>query len=103
MKRCGLFLLIFAGAGWTLVAGTPRDDGPAKSPSPSTAPGKADPSKRVPWTTSRITGSPEPPAPYRMERVFPKLEFKNPLLLVRAPGTNRLFVAEQAGPIYSFK
>ena len=66
-------------------------------------PAKADPAQRVLWQTSHITGSPEPPAPYRMERVFPKLEFKNPLLLVRAPGTDRLFVAEQAGPIYSFK
>ena len=26
--------------------------------------------KRVPWTTSHIKGSPEPPAPYRIERVF---------------------------------
>ena len=42
---------------------------------------------RVPWTTSRISGSPEPPAPYRIERVFPKLTFKNPLLLTNAPGT----------------
>src|SRR5262249_50758590 len=41
----------------------------------------------IPWTTSRITGSPDPPPPYRIERAFPKLTFKNPLLLTRAPGT----------------
>ena len=29
--------------------------------------------KRVPWTTSKVIGSPEPPPPYRTERVFPKL------------------------------
>src|SRR5229473_7887716 len=58
--------------------------------------------KRTPWTTSHITGSPEPPAPYRIERVFPKLSFKNPLLITSAPGTERLFVGEQAGKIYSF-
>src|SRR5262245_55061570 len=30
---------------------------------------------RVPWTTSRIVGSPEPPPPYRNERAFPNLQF----------------------------
>ena len=59
--------------------------------------------KRIPWTTSRITGSPDPPHPYRIERVFPKLRFNNPLLLARAPGLNRFFVGEQAGKIYSFR
>src|SRR5712692_7528594 len=58
--------------------------------------------RRTPWTTSRITGSPEPPHPYRIQRVFPKLTFKNPLLLRNAPGTDRLFVGEHAGKIYSF-
>ncbi len=28
--------------------------------------------KRVPWTTSRMVGSPDPMAPYRLQRVFPK-------------------------------
>src|SRR6266446_5626655 len=67
---------------------------------PSTRPYVID--KRIPWTTSHITGSPEPPAPYRIERMFPKLIFKNPLLITSAPGTERLFVGEQAGKIYSF-
>ncbi|MCC6419828.1 MAG: PQQ-dependent sugar dehydrogenase [Gemmataceae bacterium] len=57
---------------------------------------------RVPWTTSRVTGSPDPPHPYRVERAFPRLAFRNPLLLVRAPGLDRLFVGEQAGRIVSF-
>src|SRR4051812_23984650 len=57
---------------------------------------------RLPWTTSRIRGTPEPPHPYRVERVFPKLAFKNPLLLTRVPGTKRLVVAEQAGKVFSF-
>jgi putative heme-binding domain-containing protein len=59
--------------------------------------------KRVPWTTSRITGSPEPPLPYRVERVFPKLHFENPVTLTNAPGTDRLFVVELNGKIYSFR
>jgi putative heme-binding domain-containing protein len=58
--------------------------------------------ERVPWTTSRVTGSPEPPPPYRIERAFPKLTFKNPLLITNAPGTERLFVGEHAGKLYSF-
>lgn len=58
--------------------------------------------RRTPWTTSRVVGSPDPPLPYKIERVFPKLEFNNPLLITSAPGTNRLFVGEQGGKIYSF-
>src|SRR5262245_31368294 len=57
---------------------------------------------RTPWTTSRLTGSPEPPHPYRIERAFPKLHFNNPLLLATAPGMNRFFVGEQYGKIFSF-
>ena len=60
------------------------------------------PGKRTAWTTSRITGSPEPPPPYQIVRAFPKLSFKNPLLLTTAPGIKRFFVCEQAGKIFSF-
>src|SRR5437870_2702640 len=58
--------------------------------------------KRTPWTTSRLTGSPEPPPPYKIERAFPKLVFKNPLQLATAPGVNRFFVSEHTGKVYSF-
>src|SRR5438874_2718490 len=59
--------------------------------------------KRVPWTTSRVIGSPEPPPPYRTAPAFPKLpNFEEPLDLVYAPGTNRLFVAGRWGKIWSF-
>lgn len=66
-----------------------------------------EPDKRVPWTTSRVKGSPEPPNPYRVERAFPKLTFRNPLLLTMAPipfgpGGDRFFVGEQGGKIVSF-
>ncbi len=59
--------------------------------------------KRAPWTTSRITGSPEKPLPYITERSFPNLKFKDCLDLTSAPGSDRLFVVEQAGKIFSFK
>jgi uncharacterized repeat protein (TIGR03806 family) len=59
--------------------------------------------KRVPWTTSKVIGSPEPPPPYKTEPAFAKLpKFEEPLDLTYAPGTNRLFVAERWGKIFSF-
>ena len=59
--------------------------------------------KRVPWTTSRLVGSPEPPRPYTIERVFPALSFNQPVELIAVPGTNRLAVIEVGGKIYSFE
>jgi putative heme-binding domain-containing protein len=62
--------------------------------------------ERRPWTASTITGSPEPPPPYRLERVFPKLRFDHPLEILRTPAIDRLFVVEHheehLGRIYSF-
>jgi putative heme-binding domain-containing protein len=60
------------------------------------------PEKRAAWTTSRIHGSPEPPPPYRLERVFGKLSFQKLTHMAAAPGTKRLFVATQTGQIFSF-
>ena len=67
----------------------------------------ADPPKigietRVAWTTSRITGSPEPPLPYVTERVFPALKFNQCLDITSAPGSDRLYVVEQSGKVFSF-
>jgi putative heme-binding domain-containing protein len=57
--------------------------------------------QRTPWTSSNITGSPEPPLPYIAERVFPELTFANPLDVTFIPGTHRLVVAEQKGRLLS--
>ena len=51
--------------------------------------------KRVPWTTSKVRGSPEPPSPYRTEIAFPKLKFDEPLDMTNVPGSERLFVTER--------
>src|ERR1700733_14378582 len=59
-------------------------------------------SGRTPWTTSRVVGSPEPPPPFKVVRAFPNLKFQHPLLIARPPGSERLFVGEQAGVLYSF-
>src|SRR5688572_19151202 len=57
---------------------------------------------RVPWTTSRVVGSPEPPPPFKVVRAFPKIRFTKPLLMARMPGSDRLFVGEEAAVLYSF-
>lgn len=58
--------------------------------------------KRIPWTTSRVKGSPEPPLPYTTERAFPNLKFSQCLDIAKVPGGDRFFVVEQAGKIFSF-
>src|SRR5204862_5661178 len=57
------------------------------------------PPKRVPWTTSKVRGSPEPPSPYRTELAFPKLKFDEPLDLNF--GNGRLFVTERYGRVFT--
>lgn len=60
------------------------------------------PDVRVPWTTSRVLGSPDPPLPFRAVRAFPKLTFKNPLYMAFEPGTGRAMVVHQHGRILAF-
>jgi glucose/arabinose dehydrogenase/mono/diheme cytochrome c family protein len=58
--------------------------------------------RRIPWNDSRVVGSPDPPAPYKVVRVFPKLTVKQPLVLSPEPGTHRVFILQHlnfwAGP-----
>ena len=51
---------------------------------------------RTPWTTGRVVGSPNPPAPYAIERLHPQHTFDHPTDLSFLPGSTRLVVAEQA-------
>ncbi|MBY0524982.1 MAG: PQQ-dependent sugar dehydrogenase [Gemmataceae bacterium] len=94
MRFLTLLLPFLAAA--LLVAPWPgRADDPAKKP--------VGIAKRVPWTTSKVKGSPEPPAPYRTEQAFAKLpKFNEPLDMAMVPGTNRLAIAERRGKIYAF-
>ncbi len=95
MRRCLLFLIAVALFSLTLTTTAQPDKEPVRK-----AFGLE---KRVPWTTSKVIGSPEPPPPYRTELAFPKLpKFEEPLDLTYAPGTNRLFVAGRWGKIWSF-
>ena len=47
-------------------------------------------------------GSPDPPLPYTTERAFPALKFNQCLDITHPPGSDRLFVVEQSGKIFSF-
>jgi uncharacterized repeat protein (TIGR03806 family) len=58
--------------------------------------------RRVPWTGSKIAGTPEPPPPYTVELAFPNLKFEFPVVLVPAKGTNRLFLGGVKGKVESF-
>ncbi|MBS0264428.1 MAG: PQQ-dependent sugar dehydrogenase [Planctomycetes bacterium] len=64
---------------------------------------KATPARRNPWTTSKIVGSPEPPAPYRTQQVFTKLKFNEPVAMTFAPGSKRLVVVERRGKVFTFE
>jgi hypothetical protein len=59
------------------------------------------PASRVPWHSSRVTGSPDPPPPYVAGRAFPAAKFKGPVFIVWAPAMNRFFVGERRGVMYS--
>ncbi len=58
--------------------------------------------KRERWTTSRVVGSPDPPPPYRLQSVYPKLKFDQALELSIVPGSDRWVVAERYGKLYTF-
>jgi putative heme-binding domain-containing protein len=88
-----LFLLITGFMTWLGLSA-------AKPPEPTDA--DAAKSARTPWTTSRVTGSPDPPPPFQVVRAYPNLKFEHPLLIVRCPGTSRFVIGEQAGVLYSF-
>ncbi len=56
---------------------------------------------RPAWTTSCVTGSPEPPPPLQVVRAFPKIKFDHSLSATAGPG-GRMYVIEQNGKVWSF-
>lgn len=58
--------------------------------------------QRVPWTGSRVKGSPEPAKPYGVERVYPALQFNQPVELVALPGTDKMLLLEVDGKVFTF-
>lgn len=93
LRTLQISLLVLA-IGFLLGNGARAVEQPAAKTSKKT-------NRRTPWTTSRITGTPEPPSPYRIERVFPDIRFNEPVEVSAAPGSERLFVLERKGKLYS--
>jgi putative heme-binding domain-containing protein len=56
---------------------------------------------RPAWTTSKLTGTPNPPAPYAIRPAYPHLSFKNPTSVEELLG-GRMLVTEIGGNIYTF-
>jgi len=68
----------------------------------------ADEPARAAWTSSRIVGSPEPPLPFVLQRIYPQLEFNKPVSIHPLPvadeqAQRRILVCEQGGKILSFR
>jgi uncharacterized repeat protein (TIGR03806 family) len=64
--------------------------------------------KRIPMTTSRVVGSPDPPPPYRIRKVYPDLPLNWPEIVTPQPGSDRLVLVALDGPysqtrIYRFR
>jgi uncharacterized repeat protein (TIGR03806 family) len=48
--------------------------------------------KLEPLTTSRVAGTPEPPPPYQVQRVYPNLKMNFPIAVERVPGTDQMLL-----------
>ena len=59
--------------------------------------------EREPWTASRMIGSPDPPKPFSIERVYPSLQFNQPVELMAVPGTNKMMILEVTGKLFVFE
>src|SRR5256885_6511781 len=53
--------------------------------------------RRIPWTTSRVIGSPDPPLPYTVGKTFTNIKWQAPLYLTPEPDTDYLLVVQQGG------
>ena len=51
--------------------------------------------QRIPWTTSRVIGSPEPPLPYMVEKTFTNVHLQAPIFAIAEPGTDSILVVQQ--------
>jgi glucose/arabinose dehydrogenase len=55
--------------------------------------------ERTPWTSSRLAGSPEPPLPFTVEKIFEAIKWENPIYALTDPGANRdhVVIVQQGG------
>src|SRR6185369_2715673 len=52
---------------------------------------------RIPWTNSRVVGSPDPPLLYTVEKTFTNVQWRAPIFITPEPGTESLLVIQQGG------
>lgn len=57
------------------------------------------PAERTPVTTSKVTGSPEPPTPFQSRQRFPQVKLRQPVTAHIIPGTQRLLIAQVDGKL----
>ncbi len=53
--------------------------------------------QRVPWTNTRLVGSPETPPPYVAVPAYPQLKPTKPIAVMREPGANRIVYLDNYG------
>jgi glucose/arabinose dehydrogenase len=92
MRLPTCLLLLVAGISLGTLAAAPEQPAPAGGGKPYGL------EKRIPWTTSKVVGSPNPPPPYRVKRTFAKLDVKCPIGVAREPGSDRLILIHQHWP-----
>ena len=54
--------------------------------------------KLMPLKSSKVIGSPDPPPPYRLKRVYPDLKLTFPVCVENEPGTKRYLILDQSRP-----
>lgn len=90
LRRWTAFLMAWC----TLLAAS------AAPPTPQPSTGDSAPQglpRRLPWNTSRVIGTPEPPPPFTTRAFRPDVTLKNPVFVIAEPGTRDLLVVLQGG------
>jgi uncharacterized repeat protein (TIGR03806 family) len=57
--------------------------------------------RRLPLTTCTVVGSPDPPPPYRIKKVFPGLKVNYPVAIIHQPDSDRFIYCTQTWPYAS--
>ena len=87
--------LLFLAATTALVGGTGRGELAGKAIGAEAADKPYGIERRIPLTTSRVVGSPDPAPPFRSVRAFPNLKLNLPIAVVRQPGAELLWLIQQ--------
>lgn len=69
-----------------------------EGPRPETAARPYGIGQRIALTGLRVQGTPDPPPPFRAQRVYPELALHFPLAVVQQPGTDLLLIVVQSTP-----